>query len=698
MAEDKDNQYVAGKTENILSPREYIGQPHTGYAEVNQYTHPNEPSVGNEYPKSHGPRYRKPDPKEIGKIHEDCGPGMTREQNLRHAIHQAAIDHRLGGGSENRAPNELFLGFDDNGNPMYGQRLEKAIRTIDDEGNVYHYQEPEFFIKNRLDHFVRDVSQGIGDMGKGKPEEPFVDPNQSVTRSGYANGYENEPGKRHAVFSGSTTNINARDNPVVDKVIKSGTYGVYEDNRVAEIATYAKPPISADYTAYRMNTDVKDQYLADSSIFNAYNRTRIPIADQEWRKGFRYIFFTRPECYLMYRDGSTIGLCDQAFYDEDFSSSYTRMPHIIKLLSPWYVTGSYPTDATQFKTMLEETNKHDGSNWNFLFSNRVNGLSVAPTTMTIQENIGKSIEGYTITPAQFVDSRQGSTLDLTFTDTKNLEVFEMARLWMLYMYKRQKGIFLPPYNGYARENSFKVNKGLGMEKLSGPLSGIQFTRLHPYDRAIEYGASLYDIITNETGTKILYWCKYYGIYPISAAPSLDNSNNEAITQVSTSISFKYHYRLENNNKTLVEFNHDAGLTNALGQIAVDTVESSLPFLLRDEPRDKYNGEKIMPKYLGAAGMFTGSPYIVMEDSRPDPLDKSKILTTPLLKFMSIPQYELEAKYNIGISNTERSNLSRNVAAYTNPGRDLSNAVDKVSEEIIQDFQNLSNSIYGNNTI
>ena len=384
----------------------------------------------------------------------------------------------------------------------------------------------------------------------------------------------------------------------------------------------------------------------------------------------------------MYREDTNIGLCNQTLYDEDFSSAYSRMPHIIKLLSPWYVTGSYPTMASDVNNLVENPDM-DGSNWNFLFSNRVQGLGVAPTTMNVHETIGKSIEGYTITPAQFVESRQGSQIDLTFTDTKNLEVFEMARLWMLYMYKRQKGIFLPPYNGYARSNDFKFNG----EKLQGPLSGTQFTRMHPYDRAIEYGASMYDIITNETGTKILYWCKYYGIYPIAAAPTLDNSQNQPITSVTTTISFKYHYRLENNNKTLVEFNHDAGLTTDIGKLYKTQVSESLPFLYRDEKNMK-NGNPILPQYLGAAGMFTGSPFIVMEQTRKDPLGGGMILT-PELRFMSVPDMYLDNKLNLGITDKTTRDISRNVVAYTSLVEDAKQDINKSASAVINAYNEVA---------
>ena len=97
--------------------------------------------------------------------------------------------------------------------------------------------------------------------------------------------------------------------------------------------------------------------------------------------------------------------------------------------------------------------------------------------------------------------------------------------------------------------------------------------------------------------------------------------------MTTSITFKYHYRLENVNKTLVEFNHDAGLTDDIGKVNHNVATDSMAFLLRDQYDDP-----VMKQYIGAAGMFTGSPYIVMQLSQPDPLNKSNIRKTAISHF------------------------------------------------------------------
>ena len=510
-------------------------------------------------------------------------------------------------------------------------------------------QKIKYLVRETKYHYTRDVQQNISNkessMSMVRPDEHIRDP---------------------MVFSGSTTDINPTGDKNTEEIIKSGTLSKYleEDFKNRELGNYAKPPISPAHPFYRMN-DNKNRQLADISLYNTYNRTRTPIADVEWRKGFRHIFITRPECYLMCKSTESGGgptICEQAEFDEDFQSAWTRVPHIIRMLSPWYVSGSFPQKPTD-------------SNWNMLLSNRAQGLSVQASTLSHNENVAKSIEGFTIMPGSIVESRQGSTIEIPFLDTKRLEIYEMARLWMLYIYKRKKGIFIPPYNGYQRQNGFidlssitsvtddnedKPTPGLKMGSDSGDTISPLFTQYHPYDRALEYCASLYDIVTNETGTKILYWCKYYGIYPTQVAPGLSNEENGPITKMSTNITFKYHYRLENTNKILVEFNHDAGLTDAIGRIKPGLVTDSLPFLLRNS----YDNP-VMKKYIGAAGMFVGSPYVVMMKTRPDPLKPDLSIVEPNLRFMNIDDIELDGKLNMNITNVNIDQKRDGVVAYKN---------------------------------
>lgn len=464
----------------------------------------------------------------------------------------------------------------------------------------------EFYVNDPALHYTRDVN----DIAlTGIP----------VT---YEYTGENDQKLDIPVFSGSTTNINPLNDPVKQDILDTSLethQNAYYDGKISPLQPFTR----------------SDPYVAHKSIMFTYNRTKLPVADVEWRKGFRHLFFTRPECYVMCNDNG-IRLCSQTENDEDFSSTYTRLPHVVQMLAPCYVTGSFEDKYGAPDNLL--------TNWYYLLSNRVDGFNPTGTTMTVVENVGKSYQGFSINPAGFVSSQIGSTFDVTFNETKKLECYESLRLWMLYASKRHKGYFAPSFNGYQYENHFyPPGNVVGANKI-----------LHPYDRAIDYAATLFDIVTNESGTKILYWCKYYGIFPVSAQPTLTNSANGPITGVKTTAQFRYMYKLENVNKSLLEFNYNAGVVNKMGQLTtvarnnIDRLISE-PFLLSEDESNRY---------IGAAGMFTGSPYIVMGPDSEMNLLNNKTVTVPYLRFADLDNDTINKEMNRNIINTATgSNLS-----------------------------------------
>ena len=645
MPESKDNPFVVGRTEKILSrltEDEIYGEPNTGYAKENVYTEKIDGNSTVEYPH--------------GKVPSLIGNGEIPIEPEDHTLKPTDVT----------ANKRLLL------------------------------KDREHYVPDVSLHSTRDVAQNI----QGETTAFSLNPNEVAPVTA-----PTKPGKETRVFSGATTQMNPTNDKDKAEMLDNGGLDGYARKHKSELfGSYNNPPISPLHPFTRMNSDT-NRIAADQAVFNTYNRTKLPIADVEWRKGFRHIFITRPECYLTYRDSGKVDLCDQAGYDTDFQSAWMRMPHIIRLLSPWYISGSFP-----------QVNTPHGMNWNYLLSNRVTGLSAGATTMSVNDNVGKSIEGYTVIPAMHLETRQGSSIELSFTDTKNLEVYETARLWMLYMYKRKKGIFIPPYNGYQKTNAFLTKIGNDGKFNKKQLSGTDYTQNHPYDRALEYCASLYDIVTNESGTKILYWCKYYGIYPISVSPSLSNENNGPITSMKTNITFKYHYKLENSNQSLVEFNHDAGIVDDIGRMSVninklvelkksdgskyndivgsksygindatDLVTVSHPFLLRHDGMDYDAMNHYMPRYIGAAGMFTGSPYIVIRRSQMDPLDPETVISTPQLMFMATGSADYDGQFNVGIVNDKIDiPVANNIVGYR--GALFGETIEKGSNKLVEKIE------------
>ena len=178
------------------------------------------------------------------------------------------------------------------------------------------------------------------------------------------------------------------------------------------------------------------------------------------------------------------------------------------MLAPVYVTGTFGRSGIR------------GDNFNYLLSNRCMGLAPSGATLSQQETVGKSIQGYTVTPGMHYEGRQGATISVTFRDTKYLEVYEYIRMWMLYIWKLKYGIFAPSFNGYKYSNGFEP-----------PGAVKNPSRLHPFDRALDYTCSMFDFINDESDSFPRYWCKYFGMYPIDVQiEGLSNSTNDASKQ------------------------------------------------------------------------------------------------------------------------------------------------------------------------
>ena len=565
-------------------------------------------------------------------------------------LYQRAKPHQLEG-ADHFGPTSIWGPTGKIINTESEMRRHPLIRTANDA---------EYLIPGE-NHWVKDSNvQTWNSSGTDIPSE--------VDQSNIENGspFYTKNGTKAMSFTGSTTQINQEKDPNKQAVMDYGLENAElkrvnnsspSTNNGLDAATYhaedgkLPPPLSP----LQPYTRLVDPSIAQSLINCSYNRFQYPVADIEHRKAFRNVFFTRPECYIMCKDSnSPSGLAAQCELDDDIRSSFVRMPHISKMLSSVAIAGTFGSNFTY-------------DNINYLLSNRVKTFSNSgEETLSTMDTNTKGIEGYTVTPGMHMESRQGGTIQVTFRDTKYLEIAEYIRLWMLYIWKRKRGFLEPPYAGYNYSNNFPK---------FGNLSNFQKAYLlHPYDRAIEYTCSLFDFVTNEANDRILYWCKWYGLYPIqmtiSGISSGDNGNGPLTGEMTVEVTFKYQYKTVCSNKALIEFNFNAGLTNEVGHISDDTAKAlnNSAAYMNDSQfisiKDDSNGSSKLHyiPYAGPAGMFVGTPYIVMgrynkPPSINGPRNGFDFTIQPYLRFM-IPQSKVvNFGGNIGLS--ERQNISSN---------------------------------------
>lgn len=538
-----------------------------------------------------------------------------------------------------------------NGFPILNNAAGSLYTTIDPGRGIYPWMHEQMSISNTI--FAAQFNGGVtfaiqkdahitstetlDDLSAGKsPVKPYpieYAPGTYDDGQPYPYARFNLPYRTNVVYQyrGSTTPLNPENDAdkayILDQGLenfdkkKTGMFAPGSD----EYAASPGSPTSPLHPFTRMYAD-----RAHQAIVCAYNRTKLPIADIEHRKAFRYIFITRPECYLMTTEGR---LCYQAEMDNDINTCWNRMPHVIRALSPVYVSPSIgePRNA----------------NWNYLLSNRVMQMPVTGTTLSVLDSMTKGVRGATVLPGKQITSNLNGTIELTFRDTKYMDVYETLRIWMWYVHKRKSGEFYPPFNGYSYINNF-ISSGAANTKGG--------SRLHPYDRALEYGATIFDIITNETGSKILYWCKYYGVFPISANSSMfANQNGSSITgEATVSAQFQYQYKQENVFANLVEFNYNGGLFDNMGNAysSIKDLVNDVPFLYREDGIGGGNSTSPSIKnYIGAAGLITGAPFIVSEVSgERNPWNPA--LESPIASFLRfLPasgiDTELNARMNLG---------------------------------------------------
>ena len=474
-------------------------------------------------------------------------------------------DHRNSSGQVTLSPEEHFI---EDGDP--DGKIKQHLNMFDRERNEAN----DYFAKVE-DHFTYDVNgTNFGDESNYEESATYSD------------------GTRK--FTGSTTLIDKSD-PETKEIAEKGldTY----DQRTYNLNNRTGKDYPSPLSPLRPFTST-DPVYAHKSIFSSYNRTLLPVADAEFRKGFKHIMISRPECYIMWNGK---GLSQQAENDSDFNSSYSRLPHICELLSPSYIVGGKLSGTLNDKIVC---------NWNYLLSNMISNFGGDyKTAINVKDGMTKSIEGHTILPGGTLDSTQGGTLSITFKETKKLEVYECLKLWMLYIHKIRKGIFAPSYNGYMYDNTY----------LSKSTVNENYPIYLPYDRALDYCCSIFQNITNESMDQILYWDKWYGCYPIEATLNGINGDTALISgPLTVTATFRYQYKSPPcRNINLIEFNYNAGLTDHIGHAIKEA--SDVQRVANHITSDNLNG---VPNYIGPLDLWTGTPYIVMGRGYPNRISKT----------------------------------------------------------------------------
>ena len=320
--------------------------------------------------------------------------------------------------------------------------------------------------------------------------------------------------------------------------------------------------------------------IARQMKYYLYNRFKSPDINLAANRIITYVFFTRPDLNLLFHSG---GALEQVNSHTESAMLWRRNPELFKLL----------TDSTR----CEDSD----NNFNLLLSNQVMNFELTDETLKIKE-AGKSWEGYEMTYGHTYDGRSSGEFSCAFMDTSDLSIYHYIKLWMTYIHNVSRGEWKPSYN-LARKNTNDPLVSTGdvlPPGIQGPAdSKPRINSSHVYTRTLDYGASANVIICGPDGEDILFWSRYYGIFPVSTSSSSLSWNLRDGVKFpdSLSIKFRYSYKLDLSPISLLEFNSNANIQNLDGSGAL--YENS------------YN-----VNYNHSARPFVGAPFIEMKFQEP----------------------------------------------------------------------------------
>lgn len=252
-------------------------------------------------------------------------------------------------------------------------------------------------------------------------------------------------------------------------------------------------------------------------FIDEFNRFKIDYPDFHLNKTFSHVFLTRPDLNII--QSPIVNKIELTEYDRDnikLTNEVNRDPFYYHM---------YQTD----RDLLLSLSKSLSQDHEFIpfLSNLASSFDISDEFIKTME-YGETFTGYKVQYGKNnIESKTAGTFNITYTDDKDLSVYKIHRIWTDYISKVFRGELTP-------KRKYMINK------------------------ILDYACSLYYIVTAADGETILFWSKYYGLFPTNAPTSnLSWSKGSFVRAPEHSISYSYAVKEDFNPFALVEFNHNS---------------------------------------------------------------------------------------------------------------------------------------------
>lgn len=236
-----------------------------------------------------------------------------------------------------------------------------------------------------------------------------------------------------------------------------------------------------------------------TALFNSFDRFKVPFPEYHLSKTYSYVFFTRPDLNIMVKDNLAL----QVENDPVYYYLYKNDKNILKSLTSGF------------------SSSHD-----FLpfLSNTAQSFEVSDEFVKTVEH-GETLTGYKVQyGTSNIESRTSGTFSISYTDDKNYTIYKIHKAWVDYISKVYRGELIP-------RTEYK------------------------YKKILDYACSVYYFVCAEDGETILFWTKYFGVFPTNIPASTSSwTKGNLIKTPDYSINYAYAFKEDFTPLTLAEFN------------------------------------------------------------------------------------------------------------------------------------------------
>lgn len=269
-----------------------------------------------------------------------------------------------------------------------------------------------------------------------------------------------------------------------------------------------------------------------------YNRFKIQQYDEVLQKGFAHVFFVKPNCNLLQGNLNSPKLADSISSNPFFTYLLKSSPDVLMELD-----GGFGSSNHDFMLSL---------------SNKASSFSLTDDFIAT-DSYGKTWTGYKIAYGKNgIESKTAGTFTINYNDDRHFHVYQLHKAWIEYISGCYRGEIEPSIGSIL-------------------------------DKILDYASCVYYIITAEDGETILFWTKYYGVFP-STVPLAQYTWAEGnlIKNPEIDITYQYSFKDDYDPMILIDFNNNSRLTNDL--------------VLEYEP-------VLDPELLIGAKTWVGAPFI-----------------------------------------------------------------------------------------